>query len=461
MRKKPPVTVCAALGILCAGALLWQIGPNGRYATRAEAGVLRAQGQGVPIRPTPGATTSLAILKYASSTAPNPETESALKVFNEVLWDDLKFSALFRLPSQSFLPSQPVRQPDDLKFPDLATPEIAAEFVTFGNLVASGGDVVLESWLYDVKTRTEISGQRFRFQLPTVRQAAHRVADAIAEKLSAGQSRGVARTRIAFEVRRGRAKELAIADYDGFNLQMLTNNGSVNVSPSWTSDGRALLFSSFLSGLPAIYSLDMTTAGRTAISAQSSFNHMPSASPDGSQIAFSSRSDRGDTDIFLIDSGGKQRRNITNSPRSDFSPTWSPSGRQIGFVSDRGGNPQIYIMDADGSNVRRVVSEGGHAVSPSWSPDGRFIVYSWQPPKRFGYDLFLLNVASGQIFQLTSSGAFNENPTWSPDSRHIVFESSRAGKTHIFIMNVDGQNVRQITRSGVNSNPSWSGYTGL
>ncbi|MBI2820791.1 MAG: PD40 domain-containing protein, partial [Acidobacteria bacterium] len=104
------------------------------------------------------------------------------------------------------------------------------------------------------------------------------------------------------------------------------------------------------------------------------------------------------------------------------------------------------------------VSEGGQAVSPGWSPDGRFIVYAWQPPKRHSYDLFLLNVASGSIFQLTSTGLFNENPGWSPDSRHITFESSRAGGTQIFIMNADGRNLRQITRSGVNSNPAWSGY---
>ncbi|MBI4457078.1 MAG: PD40 domain-containing protein [Acidobacteria bacterium] len=419
---------------------------------------IRPQQQGIVIRPLPEAITSLAIVKHVPKGEPNPETETALKVFNDVLWADLKFSALFRLPSPSFFPLQTIRQPEDAKFEDFARPEINAEFITFGNLLASGNDVVLESWLYDVKTRQEISGQRFRFKLPQTRQAAHRIADAVVEKLSAGQSRGVARTRIAFETKRGRAKEIAIMDYDGFNVQLLTGNGSLNLSPAWSPDGRRIVFSSFLSGLPGIDSLEIATGARAAIYAQGSFNHMPAYAPDGNLIAFSSRSERGDIDVFVVDKNGRGRHNITHSPGADFSPTWGPTGRQMAFVSDRAGSPQIYIMDADGSNVRRVVSEEGQAVSPNWSPDGRFIVYAWRPPGRYSYDLFLFNIATSQIFQITSMGSFNENPNWSPDSRHITFESNRTGEAQIFIMNVDGANLRQITQSGVNSNPAWSGY---
>src|SRR2546428_1543415 len=417
-----------------------------------------SQEQGIKIHPIPEATTSLAIVTYAPKGEANSDTEAALLAFNDVLWADLKFSALFRLPSPSFFPPQPVRQPEDVKFEDFTQPNINAEFITFGNLQAAGDEVVLESWLYDLKTRQDISGQRFRFKMAQIRQAAHRVADAIAEKLSAGQSRGVARTRIAFETKRGRGKEIVVSDYDGFNLQNVTSNGSVNLSPAWSPDGRKIVFSSFISRLPAIYSQELATGARAVISAEGSFNHMPAYSPDGDLVAFSSRSSRGDTDIFVAEKNGRGRRNLTNSPGADFSPTWSPTGRQIAFVSDRAGNPQIYIMDADGSNVHRIVSEGGQAVSPSWSPDGRFIVYAWQPPKRYSYDLFLLNVATGQVFQLTSTGQFNENPTWSPDSRHVTFESSRTGGTQIFIMNADGQNLRQITQTGTNSNPAWSGY---
>ncbi|MBI2821061.1 MAG: PD40 domain-containing protein, partial [Acidobacteria bacterium] len=352
-----------------AGASLLLIVPalrawNEVQASRMSPEPIGAQQEGIRIRPVPEATTSLAVVRYEPRTEGSPETETALRIFNEVLGQDLKFSAFFQLPSPSFFPLQTVRQPEDVKFEDFTRPYINAEFITFGNLLVSGSDVVLESWLYDVKTRQQISGQRFRLKLLQVREAAHRIADSIVEKLSAGQSRGVARTSIAFETRRGRAKELSISDYDGFNERLITQNGSMNLSPAWSPDGTRIVFSSFLSGLPAIYVQDLSSGARSTLSARGSFNHMPAYSADGSLVAFSSRSDQGDTDIFIVDKNGQGRRNITRSPGADFSPTWSPTGRQIAFVSDRGGIPQIYIMDADGSKLRRVVSEGGQAVSP-------------------------------------------------------------------------------------------------
>ena len=102
------------------------------------------------------------------------------------------------------------------------------------------------------------------------------------------------------------------------------------------------------------------------------------------------------------------------------------------------------------------MKQGGHCDSPSWSPDGRYLLYSWQAPKRSKHDIFVIEAISGEIVQLTSGRGSNENPHWSPDGHHIAFQSDRSGSKQIFMMNLNGNNLRQLTLYGINESPSWS-----
>jgi TolB protein len=168
------------------------------------------------------------------------------------------------------------------------------------------------------------------------------------------------------------------------------------------------------------------------------------------------RTPRGDGDIFISNLDGSNRRNITNNPADDVSPSWSPSGNQIAYAS---GTPlQIYIRDVDGSNVRRIIKEGGEADSPAWSPDGRWLAFHWKPRRGVHFDIFVADVASGSIRQLTSNSRSNESPSWSPDSRHLVFQSNRSGSWQIYTMRLDATEPRMITSHGDNTSPAWSGY---
>jgi TolB protein len=138
----------------------------------------------------------------------------------------------------------------------------------------------------------------------------------------------------------------------------------------------------------------------------------------------------------------------------NISPRWNQkTGREIAFVSDRGGSPQIYIIGADGTNERPLLSMGGQMDSPAWAPDGRFIAFTWDGGGG-GFHIYLADVASGQVLRLTREGR-NENPTWSPDSRHIAFQSNRTGRWEIWAMHIDGSEARQLTKTGGRS-PSWS-----
>jgi TolB protein len=410
-------------------------------------------------RPTP---TRLAVADFVPRVSGDEKTQSALFVFNRVLFDDLKFSAFFEIPSRSFYPLKPLRTPEDVIFENWQVPSLDVDFLAFGNLQVDATVTVVEAYLYDVKTQQQVLGKRYRIADTTlIRRVAHEFADQVVYELSAGASRGVATSRIAFSSQRGDSKEIYVMDYDGFNAHRVTSNGGINKFPEWSPDSAVLSFVVKLSASNR-WSLWLQEigAGHSAIKLSGSYVSSPAISPQGDRVVFSARTPNSlDSDLLVSNLNGANMRNLTRHRGIDTSPTWSPTAAQIAFISDRSGTPQVWVMDADGSNLRRLVTEGGHCDSPDWSPDGRFILYSWQAPKQWEHDIYVAEVATGRIYQLTTGRGSSESPHWSPDGRHIAFQNTRTGTKQIFIMNADGKNRKMITAYGVNESPAWSRYS--
>ncbi len=403
--------------------------------------------------------TKLGVSPYYPRTASSPETEEALQIFNNVLQDDLQFSGFFEIPSPSFYPPGQAKLPQEVDFDQWDTAPVDPDYLTFGNLQVYPSGVVVEAFVYDAKTREQLLGRRYTVsETGPIRRVAHQIADQIVFQLSSGSSRGVSQTQIAFSSLKGNSKEIYVMDYDGANVRTITANGGLNKFPEWAIDNSKLVF---ITKLPRKASWELwiqdLSGGRTVIPTPTSYVSSPALSPDGLQVVFSARSlNRVDSDIFISNLDGSRRRRLTNHSAIDTSPAWSPTGQQIAFVSDRSGTPQLWMMDVDGSNIRRLVDQGGHCDSPSWSPDGRYLLYSWQAPKRSKHDIFVIEAISGDIVQLTSNRGSNENPHWSPDGHHIAFQSDRSGSKQVFMMNLNGNNLRQLTLYGINESPSWS-----
>ncbi len=433
--------------------------------------VLRTQEQSPPtirtnssddiiLRPIPGEVIILAAADVQPASAEKSgELAEAIKTFNQVLWDDLSFSGFFTMAGKSFYPPYPIVRAEDIKYEDWSALPFKVTYLTAGTLDLNGGVLRAELRIFDMKQHVMSFGQRIGGDTDQVRAVAHRWADEIVYRLTAGTSMGIARTKIAYSSRRGNAKEIYVMDYDGYNQQAFTHNGSNNLFPNWGAENSHLAFVSFRTGKPEINIYSYKDGSRVAFPMFNTFASTPAISPDGARVVFSLRTPRGDADLFVSNLDGSDRRNITNNPAIDTSPTWAPSGRQIAFASDRaGGSSQIFICDSDGSNVQRIMKEGGDADSPAWSPDGKWLAFHWKPHLSTNYDIYIAEIGSGKIRQLTNSGGSDESPAWSPDGRHIAFQSNRNGTPQIYIMLLDGSQLRMITSQGSNTSPAWGGY---
>jgi len=177
-------------------------------------------------------------------------------------------------------------------------------------------------------------------------------------------------------------------------------------------------------------------------------------SPDGSRIAFMSQRD-GNSEIYVMNRNGSGVRRLTNNLSGESSPTWSPTGTQIAFTSDRSGKPQIYVMDADGLNERLLIRGETAADKATWSA-APFNEIAYAAQSGPGYDIRIYDVATGEKRTITDGVGTNESPAFSPNGRHIAFISSRFGKMNVFTIARDGKDLRQITRSGMNTWPHWS-----
>ncbi len=239
-----------------------------------------------------------------------------------------------------------------------------------------------------------------------------------------------AQAQIAFQSDRDRNYEIYVMDDDGKNQRNLTNHPDRDLAPSWSPDGKRIVFMSDRDG------------------------HVPKG---GVRTTF---------EIYVIDADGGNPQNLTNHPNTDASPAWSPDGKRIAFSSNREVNFEIYVMDADGRNPQKLTNNHGDDWYPSWSPDGKRIAFSSDRDIHFiGEDgitseIYVMDTDGGNPQRLTENRKNDESPAWSPDGTRIVFSSDRKGdwvNYQIYVMDADGGNLQRLTENRDNDGaPSWS-----
>lgn len=302
--------------------------------------------------------------------------------------------------------------------------------------------------LFSVTQGREIRRKAFEDYKEAYRYIMHDIANDIVKTLTGDE--GIYRTKIVYVKEIDKAKEIFMADFDGYGEVQLTNNGSINISPSISPDGKYVYFTSYKDGEPRLYRMNLKNNEIKLFAGYQGLNAAPAVSPDGEYIACVLSKD-GNSEIYLLDSDGKIKRRLTKHPSIDTSPTWSPDGREIAFISDRTGLPQIYIMDNEGLNVRRLTYQGNYNDSPCWSPRGDRIVYV---SRQKSFKVCSIDI-TGKNYQVLCELGNNENPHYSPDGNHIIFSSNRLGPTDLYVMDLFGDKQTRLTMRGGFSNPIW------
>ncbi|MBE0460789.1 MAG: Tol-Pal system beta propeller repeat protein TolB [Candidatus Aminicenantes bacterium] len=379
----------------------------------------------------------------------NGETNAAAEALHKIITDDLKYSRVFALLPESYYSYIRPLNPKKIFFKDWES--IQAKILFVGEISNDQGENILfEGKLYDVKAGRFIFGKRYQAEKSLLRLVAHKMSDEIMKIFG---EPSIFTSKIVFVSNRDGNDELYMMDYDGHNQTRLTFNNVKDYMPAWSADGEKIAYTSYRKYKASLYILN-PYEGKLIEVQDIGTNFAPAFSPDGKKLAFCSTIEEGNSEIYVATSEGKNIKRLTFNKAIDTAPTWSPTGREIAFTSDRGGTPQIYIMDAEGSNVRRVSFGGSYHDAPSWAPTGDRIAYVSRVNQIF--DIYVLNLHANRIIKLTESNARNESPCWSPDGRHIIFSSNLTGTVQLYSIDYDGTNMRRLTTRGENKLPDWS-----
>ncbi len=372
---------------------------------------------------------------------------------SRVITADLASSGLFRPLDPAGFPAPPeanVQPAFD------AWKAIAAQGLLTGHVADDGdGRLRADFRLWDIYVGEQMLGLEFTSTPENWRRVAHKIADAVYEKIT-GQ-KGYFDTRVIFVAESGSrtkpVRRLEIMDQDGANPSYVpTDPSSLVFTPRFSANSQEVTYMALRPSGSTIDLLNIETGRQEALGHFPGMVFAPRFSPDGRKVAFSVETN-GNSDIYVMDLASRAASRLTSDPAIDTSPSFSPDARQIVFNSDRGGSPQLYVMSASGGDSRRISFGPGRYTTPVWSPDGKLIAFTRQDGGQF--HIGVMNPDGSNEHILTGS-AMDEGPTWAPNSRVIMFSRNAGAGDHLWTVDVSGAHLSPAPYPLAASDPAWS-----
>jgi TolB protein len=359
------------------------------------------------------------------------------------LSDNLDMTGLFiALDKRVFLEANPragLANEAGIKYDEWLA--IGSELLVKGGFSMAGDQLVLEMRLFDMFQQKMVLGRRYSGHPKDGRRMINRFTNEIM-RLITGEP-GIFGTKMVFVSGARANKSIMMTEVGTDEVKGVAGGpGGPYTQPTMSNGGDI----AYTHREGTIWQL---VAGGQVIS-QGPLHVSPAFTPGGGLLA--AMSGKHDTNIFMFRGPGARPIPITKHWGINISPSVSPDGGQMVFVSDRGGGPQLYISSVGGGSARRLTVEGKENTDPNWSPRGDRIVFCGDSK-----EIFSINPDGSDLQQLTYGQGRNTRPTWSPDGRMIAFSSTRNGRNQIFVMTANGERQQPLMPNykGDQKQPYW------
>ncbi len=184
----------------------------------------------------------------------------------------------------------------------------------------------------------------------------------------------------------------------------------------------------------------------------------PSWSPDGDRLAYVSF-EAGHSMIFVQDLRTGKRNRLATYKGLNSAPSWSPDGGLLALTLSKDGNSEIYIYDFADESLRRLTRNVAIDTEPSWSPDGKSIIFT--SGRSGGPQIYQAPITGGKATRLTFQGNYNANASYSPDGKSIVMITNQGNGYRVGIYSTETRTIRELTDTDSDESPSFAPNGGM
>jgi TolB protein len=301
-----------------------------------------------------------------------------------------------------------------------------------------------------ITTATKHSVVSKAYSGASLRRQVHAFADDFAQALSL---KPICQTKMAFKGITGQNSEVFLSDFDGSNVQPVTQDNTIVAAPDWAPGHNGVYYVSYKRYHADIIHQTLASGARRVFAGYGGSNMSPAASPDGSKVAMILSKD-GWTDLYVGSASGGLPKRLTNSPQDESSPCWSPDSHWICYASKDKERRALRKISPSGGESRVIATPGiPNPTEPDWSPDGKWIAFTSQAGSLF--QICVVGADGGETTTLVEG----EDPSWSPNSRTLIAARRTDNGYVLFELDVltkQHRDISRITGSKSQSQPSWA-----